>query len=34
VLNRGERNYEGEWLNNKEHGRGKEVWSDGRIYEG
>ena len=26
--------YEGEWLNNKIHGKGKYAWADGRIYLG
>jgi hypothetical protein len=26
--------YEGEWLNDKQHGKGKEVWPDGTVYEG
>ena len=26
--------YEGEWKNNKRHGKGKMINSDGKIYEG
>lgn len=26
--------YKGEWLNNKRHGRGIQVWKDGSKYEG
>ena len=26
--------FEGEWLNNNMHGKGKYVWADGRSYEG
>lgn len=26
--------YDGEWVDDKRHGRGKQVWSDGRCYEG
>jgi len=26
--------YEGYWLNNRMHGKGKFTWSDGHLYEG
>ena len=26
--------YEGDWLEDKHHGTGKEYWSDGAVYEG
>ena len=26
--------YEGDWLNNKQHGHGKKTYKDGNVYEG
>jgi len=26
--------YEGQWVDDKQHGKGRQVWSDGRIYDG
>ena len=26
--------YEGDWVDDKQHGHGKETWPDGAVYEG